>query len=128
MEREYLGKNLQFMKELVHFEEIYTSAIPTLITTSSVCDSEVGLLQASVSSSVETVGLDMEVHKAPIVSEVIEPGSTESIEAINVETNVHMDPGGNCVIIAEDNMLIKNTSILEKCPLGCVSTSLMNNI
>jgi len=25
-------------------------------------------------------------------------------------------------------MLIKNTSILEKCPLGCVSTSLMNNI
>jgi hypothetical protein len=116
------------VKELVHFEEIYTSAIPTLITTSSVCDSEDGLLQASVSSSVETVGLDMEVHKAPIVSEVIESGSTESIEAINVETNVHMDPGGKCVIIAEDNMLIKNTSILEKCPLGCVSTSLMNNI
>lgn len=92
MEREYLGTNLQIVKELVHFEEFYTSAILTLITTSSVCDSEVGLLQASVSSS---VGLDTEVYRAPIVSEVIQPGCTEPIEAINVETNVHMDPGGN---------------------------------
>ena len=28
----------------------------------------------------------------------------------------------------EDNMLIKNTSILKNCPLACVSTSLMNNL
>lgn len=97
------GKEPANSERTCSFEEIYTASIPTLITISSICDSEVGLLQASVSSSVETVGLGLVVHTAPIVAE--EPSSIDAIESINIETK-DMDPTGNCGFVAEDNMLI----------------------
>lgn len=75
------------------------------------------MLQESASSSVETVGLVMVVHTtAPIVSAVTEPGSIESIEIINFETDDNMDPTGNCEIIANDIMLIKKRSNFTKVP------------
>lgn len=83
-------------------------------STSLVRDSEVALLRASFSSSIETVALDVSgVHTAPIASEVIEPDSTESNEPIDIETNDHIDPAGNCEIIAENNMLIVFESVIR---------------
>lgn len=43
-------------------------------------------------ASMETVDLDTVVHMAPIICEIIEPDSTESIEPIDIDTNDHMDP------------------------------------